>query len=98
MGTPKTVDNVTLAPATYPTDSSVQGFPQGLTIQVSDGSTWTTEYSSTNYPAPSSATLQSFGFAAVSARYVKVTGTISAPNTQDNLYRFMLGELIVSNN
>jgi hypothetical protein len=99
MGSDTTIDNVTLAPATYPTDSSVQGFPQGLTIQVStDGSTWTTEYSSSSYPAPSSAVLQSFGFAPISARYVKVTGAISAPNTQDNLYRFMLGELLISDN
>lgn len=51
------------------------GFPVDFTVQVSaDGAAWTTVASRTGYPRPG-AGAQSFPFASVDARYVKVTGT-----------------------
>ncbi|MFI6318928.1 discoidin domain-containing protein [Nonomuraea sp. NPDC050556] len=57
------------------------GFPIDFTVQVSaDGSTWTTVASPTGYARPS-ADPQTFGFAPVNARYVKVTGTNLRPDS-----------------
>ncbi|SDS02613.1 Ig-like domain (group 2) [Paenibacillaceae bacterium GAS479] len=53
------------------------GFPVDFNIQVSsDKTNWTTVSNQVNYPNPASGGAQSFSFNAVSARYIKVEGTV----------------------
>ena len=74
LGGPSRISQVTL----YPRDDGANtglGFPSAFTIQTSpDGSTWTTATTQANHPRPGAGG-QSFGFAATTARYVRVTGT-----------------------
>ena len=62
----------------YPRDDGANtglGFPVDFTIEVSaDGSTWQTVAKQAGYPRPGDA-VQTFPFAATTARYIRVTGT-----------------------
>ncbi|MGW2255676.1 discoidin domain-containing protein [Kitasatospora sp. NPDC001660] len=70
------------------------GFPADFTVQVSvDGTNWTTVASRTGYPRPD-ATAQSFSFAPVTARYVRVAAS-SLSADQYGTYYLQLGEIAV---
>ncbi|KRE69728.1 discoidin domain-containing protein [Paenibacillus sp. Soil750] len=75
LGTVNSISKVDL----YPRNDSGQigsYFPIDFTIQVSsNGTTWTTVVSKTNYTKPTTGSVQSFTFATVNARYVKVEST-----------------------
>ncbi|MFL6113554.1 MAG: discoidin domain-containing protein, partial [Catenulispora sp.] len=74
LGSARRLDRVDLYPRTDGANTG-QGFPIDFTIQASaDGANWTTVGSRTGYARPGAAA-QSFPFAPVSARYLKVTGT-----------------------
>lgn len=70
------------------------GFPVDFTIQTStDGTTWTTALTETNYPMPSNA-VQSFPFPSVNARYVKVNATkLSIEGPGATTYRLQFADL-----
>ncbi|GAA2792476.1 hypothetical protein GCM10010441_17130 [Kitasatospora paracochleata] len=71
------------------------GFPADFTLQTSaDGTTWTTVATRTGYPRPD-ATAQSFTFAPVSARYVRVSASRLTAD-QFGTYYLQLGEIAVS--
>lgn len=75
LGSANTVSKVDLYPRN---DSGQLGsfFPINFTIQVStNGTTWSTVATQTNYPKPTSGGVQSFNISPVNARYVKVEGT-----------------------
>jgi hypothetical protein len=71
-----------------------QNFPIDFTIQTSiDNLNWSTVITRTGYAQPGNA-VQSFGFSAVSARYVKIEGTNLRPNPSDaNRYRMAFAEI-----
>jgi unsaturated rhamnogalacturonyl hydrolase len=75
------------------------GFPINFTIQISsNGSTWTTVYTSPGggYPQPTSFGAQRFTFNAQSARYILVNGTKQRSNPNDNnYYRMQFAEIEV---
>ncbi|NUR28145.1 MAG: DUF4091 domain-containing protein [Catenulispora sp.] len=74
LGSARSLDRVDLYPRSDGANAG-QGFPIDFTIQTSaDGTNWTTVSAQTGYPRPG-ATAQTFPFAPVNARYVKVTGT-----------------------
>lgn len=74
LGGPSLISRVTL----YPRDDAPNtglGFPSAFVIQISaDGTAWSTVASQSSYPRPGAGGL-AFGFAAATARYVRVTGT-----------------------
>ncbi|GAA2029070.1 hypothetical protein GCM10009839_30540 [Catenulispora yoronensis] len=73
LGSARSLDRVDLYPRSDGANAG-QGFPIDFTIQTSvDGASWTTVSTQTGYPKPTS--VQTFPFAAVNARYVKVVGT-----------------------
>ncbi len=77
LGTAERIDKVVLWPRNDEGQHVGLGFPVDFTIQTStDNATWTTVASHTNYPNPSDGGGQPFAFAPVSARYVKVEGTV----------------------
>ncbi len=71
-----------------------QGFPVDFTIQTStDNVNWTTVVTKTGYSQPGNSP-QGFGFAATTARYIKVTGTSLRPNpNESNKYRMQFAEI-----
>ncbi|MEV6013252.1 discoidin domain-containing protein [Streptomyces sp. NPDC051976] len=94
LGGPSRVSQVALWPRTDGTNTG-RGFPVDFAVQTSpDGVTWTTVASRTGY-APPDATAQTFGFAATTARYVRITGT-KLSTDQTGTYYLQLGELEVS--
>ena len=83
----------------YPRNDSPNtgyGFPVDFTIQVStDNLNWSTVVTKTGYALPAGS-VQSFGFNATNARYVKVNGTSLRQNPNDgNLYRMQFAEVEV---
>lgn len=73
-------------------------FPKDFTIEVStDGTTWTTVATETNYAQPSvSSAKQAFTITPQYARYVKVTGTSLRSNpAESNYYRMQCAEIDV---
>lgn len=67
------------------------GFPVDFTVQVSaDGSSWTTVATRTGYPRPG-ASAQSFSFAPITGRHVRVVGTAH----RNDPYHMQLAELEV---
>lgn len=68
-------------------------FPVDFTIQTSvDGETWTTVADVRDHPVPTGT--ESFEFAQVQARYIKVVGTQLRPDPEElNLYRMRLTEI-----
>ncbi|MEV4559250.1 discoidin domain-containing protein [Kitasatospora sp. NPDC049285] len=74
LGSTRSLSRIDLFPRSDGANAG-QGFPVDFTVQTStDGANWTTVSTQTGYPRPG-ATPQTFPFAAVNARYVKVTGT-----------------------
>jgi hypothetical protein len=71
-----------------------QNFPMDFTIETSEDQVhWTTVVTKIGYPQPGN-TVQSFPFPAITARYVKVTGTKLRPNPTDgNRYRMAFAEV-----
>lgn len=83
----------------YPRNNGVhigQGFPIDFTIKVSaDNAEWTAVAVRSGYPQPSNE-VQSFRFAGINARYIKIEGTSLRQNPYDgNLYRMQLAEVMV---
>ncbi|RSN11601.1 hypothetical protein DMB42_13560 [Nonomuraea sp. WAC 01424] len=90
LGGPSRVSRVDLY-ARSDGENTGGGFPVDFTIQVSaDGSSWTTVATRTGYPQPD-ASAQTFSFAPVTTRHVRVAGTTqrTAP------YHMQLAELEV---
>ncbi|YCK37892.1 discoidin domain-containing protein [Actinomadura sp. ATCC 39365] len=90
LGGPSRISRVDLY-ARSDGENTGDGFPVDFTIQVSaDGSTWTTVAARTGHPRPD-ASAQTFPFAPVTARHVRVVGTAqrTAP------YHMQLAELEV---
>ncbi|MEU0568600.1 discoidin domain-containing protein [Nonomuraea sp. NPDC005983] len=74
LGSTRSIGRVDLYPRNDGANTGL-GFPIDFTVQVSaNGTNWTTVASPTGYARPS-ADPQTFPFAPVNARYVKVTGT-----------------------
>ncbi|WP_214321687.1 discoidin domain-containing protein [Nonomuraea sediminis] len=74
LGSTRSISRVDLYPRNDGASTGL-GFPVDFTVQVSaNGTSWTTVASPTGYARPS-ADPQTFPFAPVNARYVKVTGT-----------------------
>ncbi|MCD9021519.1 discoidin domain-containing protein [Cohnella silvisoli] len=95
LGASKSIGNVNLYPRNDGVDTGY-GFPVDFTIQVSaNGTTWSTVVTRTGYAKPGIA-VQSFTFAAISARYVKIEGTNLRTNPNDgNRYRMQFAEAVV---
>ncbi|GGD88954.1 discoidin domain-containing protein [Paenibacillus nasutitermitis] len=71
-----------------------ESFPVDFTISVSvDGNSWSTVVSKTGYPKPLGG--QHFSFAAVNARYVKLTSTRQRYHAAENNYLSQIAELEV---
>lgn len=95
LGSASSISRVDL----YPRNDSPNtgyGFPVDFTIQVStDNLNWSTVVTKTGYALPAGS-VQSFGFNATNARYVKVNGTSLRQNPNDgNLYRMQFAEVEV---
>ncbi|MEV6104244.1 discoidin domain-containing protein [Streptomyces sp. NPDC051940] len=91
LGASRRLDRIDLYPRSDGTNAG-QGFPVDFRIEVSaDGSSWTTVANRTGYPRPS-ATAQTFPFAPVNARHVRVTGTHLSTD-QFGHYHMQLAEL-----
>jgi hypothetical protein len=94
LGGPSRISRITL----YPRDDAPNtglGFPSAFTVQISaDGANWTTVASQSSYPRPGAGGI-TFGFAATTARYVKVTGTTLTAD-QFGTYYLQLAGLGVS--
>jgi polygalacturonase len=93
MGASKTISKVDLYPRND-VGNIGQNFPIDFTIRTStDNVNWSTVVTRTDYAQPGDA-VQSFGFSAVSARYVKIEGTNLRPNPSDaNRYRMAFPEV-----
>ncbi|MFI6326305.1 discoidin domain-containing protein [Nonomuraea sp. NPDC050556] len=90
LGGPSLVSKVDLY-ARSDGPSTGNGFPVDFTVQVSaDGSAWTTVATRSGYPRPD-ASAQSFSFAPVTARHVRVVGTLH----RSDPYHMQLAELEV---
>ncbi|MFK0233895.1 discoidin domain-containing protein [Streptomyces vinaceus] len=91
LGSTRPVSRVDLYPRSDGANAG-QGFPVDFTVQTStDGSNWTTVSTRTGYARPG-ATAQTFPFATVDARYVKVTGT-NLSTDQFGAYRMQFAEI-----
>ena len=90
LGGPSRISQVTL----YPRDDAPNtglGFPSAFTVQISaDGTAWTTVASQSSYPRPGAGGI-TFGFAAATARYVKVTGTVLTADPFGTYYMQLAG-------
>lgn len=92
FGANKSISQVQLFPRNDGANAGY-GFPVDFTIQLStDGTTWTTVANQTAVPKPNG--VQTYDFAATSARYVKINATSlqSNPNDQNN-YRMQFAEI-----
>jgi RHS repeat-associated protein len=75
FGAAKSIDQVDLYPRADAGNVGVC-FPQTFTVQVStDGTTWTTVSTQTNYPQPTTPAPAAFSFAPTTAQYVKINAT-----------------------
>ncbi|GGQ06332.1 MULTISPECIES: discoidin domain-containing protein [Streptomyces] len=91
LGSTRPLSRVDLYPRSDGANAG-QGFPVDFAVQTStDGTNWTTVSTRTGYARPG-ATAQTFPFATVTARYVKVTGTNLSTDQFGN-YRMQFAEI-----
>ena len=94
IGTTKDISQVKLFPRTDGTNKGY-GFPVDFTIQLSDGTNWTTVITNTATPLPSG--VKTYNFTATTARYIKINGTSLRSNPNDqNAYRMQFAEIETS--
>jgi hypothetical protein len=90
LGGPSLISQVTL----YPRDDAPNtgmGFPSAFTVQVSsDATNWTTVASQGSYPRPAAGGIP-FGFGPLTARYVRVTGTVLTADQFGTYYLQLAG-------
>ncbi|MDX6517073.1 MAG: large repetitive protein, partial [Gaiellaceae bacterium] len=90
LGSTQNIDQV----AVYPRTDVAGGFPLTFTIQVSaDGTTWKTETTQTNYPAPAAGGQAIFTFTPTNAQYVKLNATVLRASPTSGKYSLDIGEL-----